>query len=51
LGKTTLAHVIAKQAGYKVFEINARFVVRLKKLMLGNLRLLDVLVMLVQVQW
>ncbi|KAF9651533.1 P-loop containing nucleoside triphosphate hydrolase protein [Thelephora ganbajun] len=23
LGKTTLAHVVAKQAGYKVFEINA----------------------------
>lgn len=27
MGKTTLAHVIAKQAGYKVFEINARSVV------------------------
>jgi chromosome transmission fidelity protein 18 len=24
LGKTTLAHVVAKQAGYRVFEINAR---------------------------
>jgi chromosome transmission fidelity protein 18 len=24
LGKTTLAHVIAKQAGYRVYEINAR---------------------------
>lgn len=24
LGKTTLAHVVAKQAGYKVMEINAR---------------------------
>lgn len=31
LGKTTLAHVIAKQAGYKVFEINARSVVRPEK--------------------
>lgn len=26
LGKTTLAHVVARQAGYEVFEINARFV-------------------------
>lgn len=26
LGKTTLAHVIAKQAGYVVFEVNARCV-------------------------
>ena len=26
LGKTTLAHVVAKQAGYNVFEINARLV-------------------------
>lgn len=25
LGKTTLAHIIAQQAGYKVFEINARY--------------------------
>lgn len=25
LGKTTLAHVVAKQAGYNVFEINARY--------------------------
>lgn len=25
LGKTTLAHVIAKHAGYNVVEINARF--------------------------
>ena len=33
LGKTTLAHIIAKQAGYKVFEINARFVARPKKAM------------------
>jgi chromosome transmission fidelity protein 18 len=24
LGKTTLAHVVARQAGYSVFEINAR---------------------------
>jgi chromosome transmission fidelity protein 18 len=24
LGKTTLAHVIARQAGYEVMEINAR---------------------------
>lgn len=24
LGKTTLAHVVAKQAGYGVYEINAR---------------------------
>lgn len=27
LGKTTLAHVVARQAGYEVMEINARFVV------------------------
>ena len=27
LGKTTLAHVIAKQAGYTVFEVNARFAI------------------------
>jgi chromosome transmission fidelity protein 18 len=27
LGKTTLAHVVARQAGYRVFEINARHVV------------------------
>jgi len=33
LGKTTLAHVIAKQAGYKVFEINARSVFRLERVM------------------
>lgn len=26
LGKTTLAHVVAAQAGYNVFEINARYV-------------------------
>ena len=26
LGKTTLAHVVASQAGYNVFEINARCV-------------------------
>jgi chromosome transmission fidelity protein 18 len=26
LGKTTLAHVVAAQAGYSVFEINARYV-------------------------
>jgi chromosome transmission fidelity protein 18 len=26
LGKTTLAHVVAKQAGYAVFEVNARCV-------------------------
>lgn len=26
LGKTTLAHVVARQAGYDVFEINARWV-------------------------
>lgn len=26
LGKTTLAHVVARQAGYEVMEINARFV-------------------------
>ena len=26
LGKTTLAHVVAAQAGYHVFEINARYV-------------------------
>jgi chromosome transmission fidelity protein 18 len=26
LGKTTLAHVVAAQAGYNVFEINARHV-------------------------
>jgi replication-associated recombination protein RarA len=26
LGKTTLAHVVARQAGYEVFEINARSV-------------------------
>ena len=26
LGKTTLTHVIARQAGYVVFEVNARFV-------------------------
>lgn len=25
LGKTTLAHIVAKQAGYNVFEINARY--------------------------
>lgn len=25
LGKTTLAHVVAKQAGYTVFEVNARY--------------------------
>lgn len=25
LGKTTLAHVVARQAGYEVFEINARY--------------------------
>jgi len=25
LGKTTMAHVIAQQAGYEVMEINARF--------------------------
>lgn len=25
LGKTTLAHVVAKQAGYSVYEINARY--------------------------
>lgn len=25
LGKTTLAHVVAKQAGYGVYEINARY--------------------------
>lgn len=25
LGKTTLAHVVARQAGYDVFEINARW--------------------------
>ena len=25
LGKTTLAHVVAKQAGYEVMEINARY--------------------------
>lgn len=24
LGKTTLAHIVAKQAGYDAFEINAR---------------------------
>lgn len=26
LGKTTLAHVVARQAGYEVMEINARSV-------------------------
>ena len=26
LGKTTLAHIVAKHAGYNVFEINARCV-------------------------
>ena len=26
LGKTTLAHVVAQQAGYSVYEINARYV-------------------------
>jgi DNA polymerase III delta prime subunit len=25
LGKTTLAHVVARQAGYSVMEINARY--------------------------
>ena len=25
LGKTTLAHIIAKQAGYNVIEMNARY--------------------------
>jgi Holliday junction resolvasome RuvABC ATP-dependent DNA helicase subunit len=25
LGKTTLAHIVAQQAGYSVFEINARY--------------------------
>lgn len=25
LGKTTMAHVIARQAGYEVVEINARY--------------------------
>jgi AAA+ superfamily predicted ATPase len=30
LGKTTLAHVLAKQAGYEVLEINARLVKRLQ---------------------
>ena len=25
LGKTTLAHVVARQAGYAVMEINARY--------------------------
>jgi replication-associated recombination protein RarA len=29
LGKTTLAHVVARQAGYEVMEINARSVVPL----------------------
>jgi chromosome transmission fidelity protein 18 len=29
LGKTTLAHVVARQAGYRVFEINARSVASL----------------------
>ena len=28
LGKTTLAHVIAKHVGYDVLEINARYVRR-----------------------
>jgi chromosome transmission fidelity protein 18 len=28
LGKTTLAHVIARQAGYAVMEINARSALR-----------------------
>ena len=32
LGKTTLAHVVAKQAGYTVFEVNARFVVCLNNI-------------------
>ena len=27
LGKTTLAHIIAKHAGYNVVEINARLVI------------------------
>lgn len=26
LGKTTLAHIVARQAGYEVMEINARHV-------------------------
>ena len=26
MGKTTLAHIVAAQAGYNVFEINARYV-------------------------
>ncbi len=30
LGKTTLAHIVAKQAGYKVFEINARLDIQLR---------------------
>lgn len=25
LGKTTLAHIVAQQAGYEVMEINARY--------------------------
>jgi chromosome transmission fidelity protein 18 len=32
LGKTTLAHIVAKQAGYNVFEINARYVYSLDEL-------------------
>ena len=27
LGKTTLAHVVARQAGYTVFEVNARLAI------------------------
>lgn len=27
LGKTTLAHVVAKHAGYSVFEVNARYAI------------------------
>lgn len=36
LGKTTLAHVIARQAGYKAFEINARSVITLGKVARGT---------------
>jgi chromosome transmission fidelity protein 18 len=41
LGKTTLAHVVARQAGYEVMEINARSVVGQFWISLGHSLLWD----------
>ena len=48
LGKTTLAHVVARQAGYEVMEINARFAILL--VLITSISAMSITVMLVLVR-